>query len=240
MSIRNVFIQKCMLLDIHVPKTEINSPQNLNSYIFPVICKGINGDTGTQNKKINCYNDLLQHISSIIYEYQIQEYLEDYTFHNIQFKLNRKHKSIELISVTDKIEFKRNLLGNFEYIQLHGSEKTERVKEIKDMGFKVIKAIKVKEERDVDKYKEFNNADIILFDTPGMEKSLEFPKSLITKLPLGEKYALAGSVSEDNVQILNKLGVNFFDLSSSLESQLGFKDHLKIKNFIKKINEIKN
>jgi hypothetical protein len=109
---KNVFIQKCMLLDIHVPKTEINSPQNLNSYIFPVICKGINGDTGTQNKKINCYNDLLQHISSIIYEYQIQEYLEDYTFHNIQFKLNRKHKSIELISVTDKIEFKRNLLGN--------------------------------------------------------------------------------------------------------------------------------
>ena len=33
---------------------------------------------------------------------------------------------------------------------------------------------------------------------------------------------------------------NFFDLSSSLESRLGFKNHLKIKNFIKKINEIKN
>ena len=44
------------------------------------------------------------------------------------------------------------------------------------MGLKVIKAIKVKEEKDIDKYKEFNNADIILFDTPGMEKSLEFPK----------------------------------------------------------------
>ena len=37
------------------------------------------------------------------------------------------------------------------------------------MGFKIIKAIKVKEEKDIDKYKEFNQADIILFDTPGME-----------------------------------------------------------------------
>ena len=108
------------------------------------------------------------------------------------------------------------------------------------MGLKVIKAIKVKEEKDIDKHKEFDNADIILFDTPGMEKSLEFPKNLITKLPFSEKYALAGSISKDNLEDINKLGVNFFDLSSSLESQLGFKDHLKIRNFIKKVNEIKN
>ena len=108
------------------------------------------------------------------------------------------------------------------------------------MGFKTIKAIKVNEQQDIYKYKEFDNADIILFDTPAMEKSLEFPKNLITKLPTGKKYALAGSVSEDNVSNLSKLGVNFFDLSSSLESQLGYKDHLKIKNFIEKINELKS
>ena len=79
-----------------------------------------------------------------------------------------------------------------------------------------------------------------MFDTPGMEKSLEFPKNLITKLPIGTKYALAGSVSEDNIEKISKLGVNFFDLSSSLESQLGYKDHHKIKSFINKINEIEN
>ena len=105
------------------------------------------------------------------------------------------------------------------------------------MGFKIIKTIKVKEERDIENYKNFIDSNIILFDTPGMEKSFEFPKKLISKLPKGEKYALAGSVSEDNVENISKLGVNFFDLSSSLESQLGFKDHKKIKNFIKKINE---
>ena len=156
-------------------------------------------------------------------------------------KYNKKNSSFVAVTVDPSDNFiKENLLGNFEYIQLHGSETSERVSEIKNMGFKIIKAIKVEEEKDIDKYKKFTNADIILFDTPGMEKSLEFPKNLITKLPLGENYALAGSVSEDNLENINKLGVNFFDLSSSLENQLGYKDHLKIKSFMNKINELKN
>ena len=156
-------------------------------------------------------------------------------------KYNKKDSSFVAVTVNPSDDFiKKNLLDNFEYIQLHGSETKERITEIKKLGFKIIKAIKVKEEKDINKYKDFNNADVILFDTPGMEKSIEFPKELINKIPKGEKYALAGSISEDNVENINKLGVNFFDLSSSLEGRLGYKDHHKIKNFINKINEIKN
>ena len=154
---------------------------------------------------------------------------------------DKKNSSFVAVTVNPSDEFiKKNLLGNFDFIQLHGSETEERVIEIRNMGFKIIKAIKVSKERDINKYLKFDNADIILFDTPGMEKSLEFPKDLITKLPVGTKYALAGSISENNIENISKLGVNFFDLSSSLESQLGYKDHHKIKSFIKKINEIKN
>ena len=154
---------------------------------------------------------------------------------------DKKKSAYVAVTVNPSDEFiKQNLMGTFDYIQLHGSETKERVNEIKNMGFKVIKAIKVKEEQDIQKFREFENADVILFDAPGMEKSLEFPKHLITKIPVGTKYALAGSISENNVEIISKLGVNFFDLSSSLENQLGYKDHLKIKSFIKKINEIKN
>ena len=160
---------------------------------------------------------------------------------NILSTYNKKDSSFVAVTVNPTDDFiKEYLLGNFDYIQLHGSESNDRVSEIKKMGFKIIKAIKIKEEKDIDKYKEFTNADIILFDTPGMEKSLEFPKNLITKLPQRENYALAGSVSEDNLQNIYKLGVNFFDLSSSIESQLGYKDHLKIKSFMIKINELKN
>ena len=156
-------------------------------------------------------------------------------------KYDKKESAYVAVTVNPTDEFiKKNLVGKFDFIQLHGSETKDRVNEIKSMGLKVIKAIKVKEEQDIDNYREFDNADLILFDTPGMEKSLEFPNNLIAKLPNGAKYALAGSISENNVENISKLGVNFFDLSSSLESQLGFKDHLKIRTFVKKINDIQN
>ena len=71
---------------------------------------------------------------------------------------------------------------------------------------------------DIKHHKQYKNADIILFDTPGMEKSIEFPKNLISDLPKGDRYALAGSISIDNIENITKLGVNFFDLSSSLEA----------------------
>ncbi len=154
-------------------------------------------------------------------------------------KFNKKNSSFVAVTVDPSDDFiKENILGNFEYIQLHGSETKKRVAEIKNMGFKIIKAIKIKKESDIEKFKEFTNADIILFDTPGMEKSIEFPKDLITKLPKGEKYGLAGSISADNVENLYRLGVNFFDLSSNLESQLGYKDHLKIKSFLNKVSNL--
>ncbi len=154
-------------------------------------------------------------------------------------KYDKKDSFFVAVTVNPDDEFiKKNLIGIFDFIQLHGSESKKRVTEIKNMGFKIIKTIKIKNIQDIDNYKEFDNADIILFDTPGMEKSFEFPKHLISKLPAGPKYALAGSISENNVENINKLGVNFFDLSSSLEDQLGYKDHHKIRNFINKINEL--
>ena len=156
---------------------------------------------------------------------------------------DKKNSFFTAVTVDPTNEFiKKTILGNFDYIQLHGSETNDRVGEIKSMGLKIIKTIKIKNESDIKNYKQYENADIILFDTPGMEKSIEFPKNLISKIPKGEKYALAGSISQNNIENIAKLGVTFCDLSSSLESdtQLGYKDHHKIKSFINKINEIKN
>ena len=158
-------------------------------------------------------------------------------------KYNRQNSFFTAVTVDPTNEFIKNIvLENFEYIQLHGSETSERVDEIKSMGLKVIKAIKIKDQPDLENYKKYDNADIILFDTPGMEKSIEFPRNLISKIPRGEKYALAGSISQNNIENIAKLGVTFCDLSSSLEldTQIGYKDHSKIKKFIKKVNELKN
>ena len=158
-------------------------------------------------------------------------------------KFNKQNSSFVAVTVNPDDEFiKSQVIGNFEYIQLHGSETSERVSEIKSMGLKIIKTVKIKDEADIKYYKQYENADVILFDTPGMEKSIQFPEDLISKLPKGEKYALAGSISENNLENIAKLGVTFCDLSSSLEldTQIGYKDHLKIKKFIKKVNELKN
>ena len=101
-----------------------------------------------------------------------------------ELKKYKKNTSL-FVAVTvnpSDVFIKNVVLGNFDYIQLHGSETNLRIKEIKSMGLKIIKTIKIKNEIDINDYKKYNDADIILFDTPGMEQSWEFPKNLISKL----------------------------------------------------------
>ena len=124
-------------------------------------------------------------------------------------KYNRKSSQYVSVCVDPEDAFlQENILGNFDYIQLHGSETNERVKEIKNMGIKVIKAIKIKEQKDIDLYKDYEDvADLILFDSTSMEKSKSIPKDLISKLPKGEKFGLAGAINLENVQEYCQLGL---------------------------------
>ena len=153
---------------------------------------------------------------------------------------NRKKSSFVAVTVNPKDEFiKKNIVGNFDFIQLHGSETKERLIEIKDMGFKIIKAIKIRKEKDIGIYKHFEDvADLILFDSNSMEKSESIPKDLLSKIPRGDKFGLAGAINSKNILEYGKLGFNFLDLSSGLEKEnlKGYKDHLKIKSFMSKID----
>ena len=90
---------------------------------------------------------------------------------------NRSNSQFVAVTVNPKDEFIKNVIsGTFDYIQLHGSETKERVEEIQSWGLKIIKTIKVRSEKDIDNYKKYENVIFILFDTPGMEKSIKFPK----------------------------------------------------------------
>ena len=163
---------------------------------------------------------------------------------NILKKYNPKSSVYVSVCVNPSNTFiQENILGNFEYIQLHGSETVKRVNEIKKMGIKVIKAIKVNEQKDIALYKNYEDiADLILFDSISMEKSQSIPKELLQKLPRGEKFGLAGAINLENIREYSQLGFSLLDLSSGLEREnlKGYKDHLKIKNFMNKINELKN
>ena len=161
---------------------------------------------------------------------------------NVLSAYDRKNSSFVAVTVNPSDEFiKENILGNFEYIQLHGSETSERVKEINKMGIKVIKVIKIKEPKDITLYKNYEStANLILFDSTSMEKSKSIPKDLLSKLPKGKRFGLAGAINSENVLEYSQLGFNFLDLSSGLEKEnlKGYKDHNKIKDFIKRVNEI--
>ena len=150
---------------------------------------------------------------------------------------DKKKSSFVAVTVNPSDEFIERLKAtSIDYIQLHGSEDNDRIKEIKENSkFKIIKAIKVESSEDISEYKKYDQAEIILFDTPGMEKSIEFPQNLIKDLPKGDRFAVAGGVSVDTVKKLTKLGIKFFDLSSSVESNVGYKDHKKIEALMKKI-----
>ena len=87
-----------------------------------------------------------------------------------QLKNYKKKNSLFVaVTVNPNDEFIKNIaLKNFDYIQLHGSETNERIKEIRSMGLKTIKTIQIREETDINNYKKFDQSDIILFDTPVM------------------------------------------------------------------------
>ena len=159
---------------------------------------------------------------------------------NILKNYNRRNSLFTAVTVNANNEMIDQISSkNIQCLQLHGSETNERIKEIKQRyNLKVIKTIQVKNETDIELYKKYSYADYILHDTPSMEESIEFPVDLIHKLPKGENFAIAGSISEDTIENIAKLGVKWCDLSSKLESKLGYKDHKKIKKFMDKVKQI--
>ena len=55
-------------------------------------------------------------------------------------------------------------------------------------------------------------------------------------------FNFTGAINIENIREYSQLGFNFLDLSSGLEKEnlKGYKDHLKIKKFIDKVNELEN
>ena len=130
--------------------------------------------------------------------------------------------------------------GLFDYIQFHGSEEPEL---LKNTVLKTVKAISIAGEKDlaaVEKYKK--SADYLLFDTKIGSQSggtgESFDWSLISELEL--PYILAGGLGADNIEkALKKLNPLAVDLNSRLENEPGKKNHRLVKDTVKKIKRFK-
>jgi phosphoribosylanthranilate isomerase len=154
-------------------------------------------------------------------------------------KIKRQNISFVSVMVSPSDEFLKKIGNlNFDYYQLYdvSPERTKTIKKIKPM--KIISAITINEEKDVNNYKEYlNSSEIILFDGKGYEKSIGFNHDLLNDLPSSINKMIAGNIKiEDISKFKNK---NFIiDISGSLENNEGKKDLKKIDkllNLVKKI-----
>ena len=128
----------------------------------------------------------------------------------------------------------------FDYYQIYDCT-PEEIKEIKKKyNKKIITALTIKDETDVQKYHSFSDVtDIFLFDSKGYEKSMGFDHALIEKIKFNKPLMIAGNIQvDDNLENYKKIA-DIIDISGGLETS-GIKDKSKIEIFLNKVKQIHN
>ena len=128
----------------------------------------------------------------------------------------------------------------FDYYQIYDCT-PEEIKEIKQKyNKKIITALTIKDETDVQKYHSFSDiTDIFLFDSKGYEKSMAFDHALIQKIKINKPLMIAGNIQvDDNLENYKKIA-DIIDISGGLETS-GLKDKSKIDIFLNKIKQTHN
>ena len=160
---------------------------------------------------------------------------------NELLKLNKKKSNFVAVLVKPD----KNILEEikhlpFDYYQIYDCTPDE-IKEMKQKyNKKIITALTIKDEKDVEKYQLFSEvADIYLFDSKGYEKSMAFDHSLIEKIKINKPLMIAGNIqANDNLENYNKIA-DIVDISGGLETS-GVKDKSKIDIFLNKIKQVHN
>jgi len=133
-----------------------------------------------------------------------------------------------------------------DWLQLHGQESPKRLQEIKArFHLPLIKALPVANKADVEAHKNFDAAELILFDGKadplvrkenrpgGLGRSFEW--SLLQNHKPNRPWMLAGGLDENNVtRAIRTLNPDFVDVSSSLETSPGEKNAHKMCAFMSK------
>lgn len=129
-----------------------------------------------------------------------------------------------------------------DYLQLHGNESPERVREVRaTYSVPVIKAIKVRSSDDVAMSGAYAKvADMLLFDARAPENSalpggngLVFDWNLIKNRKFTIPWLLSGGLNGENLETAVKTtGARMVDASSSLESEPGVKNPKLVREFL--------
>ena len=127
-----------------------------------------------------------------------------------------------------------------DWVQLHGDESPEFCKQFLSHNVKVMKAIRVKEQNDVQSAEDYFT-DAILLDAFDPEKyggtGLSFDWNVIGHI--NKRIFLAGGINPDNAAEAVELGVYGIDVCSGIEAEPGKKDHRKVKKLFENIRHLR-
>ena len=156
---------------------------------------------------------------------------------------NIKKKNTEYVGVLvnpKNKELEKFSKLNIDYFQIYGNFNEQFISKIKSKyKKKIIVAIQVKKEEDVFNYKKFEKvADIILWDSSGLENSISWNFEWIKLIPDNVIKMIAGNINIDKLEKIFKLA-DIVDVSGALETNK-VKDILKIKNFLNSVKKINN
>ena len=128
----------------------------------------------------------------------------------------------------------------FDYFQIYDCT-PEEIKLIKKKyNKKIITALTIRDESDIQKYHLFSEVtDIYLFDGKGYEKSMAFDHKLVNKVKINKPLMIAGNIQiNDNLENYKKIA-DIIDISGGLETS-GLKDKSKIEIFLNKVKQMHN
>ena len=141
------------------------------------------------------------------------------------------------VLVKPESSFVEKIKKQFDYLQVYETSPS-KVKELKLISNKkIIQAIKVKKEEDINLYKQYIGvADEFLFDSSAMEKSSVFDWSYLKNIEIKEWF-LAGGIDINNLEKASKISKKI-DISSGLEDNPGKKSSKKISDFLLKVKNL--
>ena len=158
------------------------------------------------------------------------------TYDNLKNLINVDKKKTSFVSVlvSPTNEFLEKIKDlNFDYYQLYDVDPLRTFKIKQKYKIKIISALTISNEKDVDRYKDYLDiSDIILFDSKGYHKSESFNHNLLERVPDEVNKMIAGNIQIDDIP--NFKNKNFMiDLSGSIENNEGKKDINKIDRLLK-------
>ena len=126
----------------------------------------------------------------------------------------------------------------FDYYQIYDCT-PEKIKEIKQKyNKKIISALTVSNQDDINKYKNFEDiSDILLFDSKGYEKTESFNHNFLENISSSKPIMVAGDIKVDDLNNFKDKPF-FIDVSGNLESEKGVKDINKIDKFLNTVHNI--